>query len=351
MKVLYFFCLGKNKNNRKARLFLYSNIYKSYGTKKMEKNQVLNDIRKNGKRNDWQGKKKGNIQYADLLGELRYRKADRVKECADILQFIKNEEGRLKLHQTWFCGSRLCPICNWRKSLKHSNQVIQIVNEAVKRNPKGRFLFWTLTTKNVFAGKELNTEISKMNKAFDLMMKYKKIKKNMLGYLKATEVTVNSKDGSYNQHLHILVFVKSSYFVNSDNYISQAELTEFWKKALKIDYTPIVNVKAVKPKATEKEKGVIGAVYETAKYPVKSIDYLTDNHEENLQRVDDLEKGLKRKRLISFGGIFKEIRKELQMEDVESGDLIKTGSEDEELTTGQMIVARWNWERKNYFID
>ena len=27
----------------------------------------------------------------------------------------------------------------------------------------------------------------------------------MLGYLKATEVTVNKKDGSYNQHLHVLV--------------------------------------------------------------------------------------------------------------------------------------------------
>ena len=48
----------------------------------MEKRQVLKDVRKNGKVNDWQGKKKGNIQYADLLSELRYRKADRVKECA-----------------------------------------------------------------------------------------------------------------------------------------------------------------------------------------------------------------------------------------------------------------------------
>ena len=112
----------------------------------------------------------------------------------------------------------------------------------------------------------------------------------MLGYLKAAEVTVNQKDGSYNQHLHVLVFVKSSYFNSNDNYISQAELTEFWKKALKIDYTPIVNVKAVKPKATEKKR-VIGAVYETAKYPVKSIDYLTNDRHENLQRVEDLEKG------------------------------------------------------------
>ena len=121
---------------------------------------------------------------------------------------------------------------------------------------------------------------------------------------------------------------------------------------MKIDYTPIVNVKAVKPKATKEEKGVLGAVYETAKYPVKSIDYLTNDRVKNLQRVDDLEKGLKRKRLISFGGIFKEIRKELQLEDVENGNLIDTDStEEEKLNTGQIIIARWNWERQNYFVD
>lgn len=319
----------------------------------MDKNQVLNDIRKNGKRNDWKEKKRANIQYSDLLQELEYKKASNVRVCAEVLQFLKNDEGQLKLKQAWFCKSRLCPMCNWRRSIKHSSQVIKIVDEAVKKYPKGRFLFWTLTTKNVFTGDELNTELARMNKAFDRLMKYKKVQKNMLGYLKATEVTVNQQDGSYNQHFHILVFVRPSYFKGTgDNYISQSELTEFWKKSLKIDYTPIVNIKAVKAKATEKEKGVIGAVYETAKYPVKSIDYLTDNHEENLQRVDDLEVGLKRKRLISFGGIFKEIRKELQLEDVETGDLIKTSSEeDEELTTGQVIVARWNWERQNYFID
>lgn len=318
----------------------------------MENRQVLKDIRKNGKTNDWQEKKKGNLKYFSLLEELKYKKAERVQLCSEVLQFEKAEEG-LKLRQAWFCKSRLCPICNWRKSLKHSNQVIQIVNEAVKRNPKGRFLFWTLTTKNVFTGKELNEEITKLSKAFNRLMDYKKIQKNMLGYLKATEVTVNQKDGSYNQHLHVLVFVKANYFSGKeDNYISQSDLTEFWKKALKIDYTPIVNIKAVKPKATEKEKGVIGAVYETAKYPVKSIDYLTNDRDENLQRVEDLEKGLKSKRLISFGGIFKEIRKELQLEDVESGDLIKTDSEeDKEPTTGQVIIARWNWQRQNYYLD
>lgn len=42
----------------------------------------------------------------------------------------------------------------------------------------------------------------------------------------------------------------------------------------------------------------------------------------------------------------------LQLEDVESGDLIKTDSEeDKEPTTGQVIIARWNWQRQNYYLD
>lgn len=317
--------------------------------------QVFQDIRKNGKKSDWRGKKIANIEYADLLSELHYRKAENVKICAEVMRFEPTDTGHLKLKQTWFCKSKLCPLCNWRRSMKHSNQVVQVIDEAVKREASGRFLFWTLTSKNTYDGQELKKALSEMSEAFRKLVQYKKVKQNLLGFLRATEVTVNPKDDSYNQHMHVLVFVKSSYFKNSENYISQAELTEFWQKALKVDYTPIVNVKAVKLKNKIKnsEKDLLGAVYETAKYPVKSVDYLTDNHDQNLKRVEDLEKGLANKRLFSYGGLFKKIRKELQLADVEDekSDLIETGSEDDkDATTGEEIVAYWNWERKNYFI-
>ena len=107
----------------------------------MDKNQVLNDIRKNGKRNDWKEKKRANVQYSNLLQELEYKKASNVRVCAEVLQFLKNDEGQLKLKQAWFCKSRLCPMCNWRRSIKHSSQVIKIVDEAVKNILKDDFFF------------------------------------------------------------------------------------------------------------------------------------------------------------------------------------------------------------------
>lgn len=89
---------------------------------------------------------------------------------------------------------------------------------------------------------------------------------------------------------------------------------------------------------------------ETAKYPVKHTDFMTDDKERNLQRVTDLEKGLHRKRLISYGGLLKEIHKELNLSDVEDGDLVHVDDKKESLEDAFSIVAMWNWKRKNYYI-
>src|SRR5699024_11931064 len=70
------------------------------------------------------------------------------------------------------------------------------------------------------------------------------------------------------------------------------------------------------------------AIDETAKYPVKHTDFMTDDEERNLQVVSDLEEGLHRKRLISYGGLLKEIHKKLNLDDAEDGDLIHTDDEE-----------------------
>ena len=179
-------------------------------------------------------------------------------------------------------------------------------------------------------------------------MKYKKVSKNILGFIRATEVTKNEMMNTYHPHMHVLLFVKSDYFKgDKDNYLSQEEWTKFWKKAAKLTYTPIVDIRAVrtKNKSESDPNGMRKAILETAKYPVKPIDF----DEENLQTVDDLYSGMYRKRLIAFGGIFKEIRKELFLDDVEDGNLINT-SNAEESPTGIELIAIWNWERKNYYV-
>src|SRR5699024_12746299 len=87
------------------------------------------------------------------------------------------------------------------------------------------------------------------------------------------------------------------------------------------------------------------AIDETAKYPVKDTDFMTDDEERNLQRLADLEEGLYRKRLISYGGLLKEIHKELNLDDAEDGDLINTDDEENGDEDSITIIDMRNRER------
>ncbi len=318
----------------------------------MTDRKVLVDKSRSGKVRPWRERKLENLQYGDYLQILNYKKAHRVKECGEVLRFVEDEQGHKKLAQTWFCHSRLCPLCNWRRAMKQSNQLTQILAEAVKQRKTGRFLFLTLTVENT-TGKQLKSELRQMGRAIRDLMRYKKPAKNLLGYVRSTEVTVNHEADQpmYHHHMHVLLFVKSLYFKGSDNYISQSEWTGYWQRAMKLTYVPMVNVESVKPNVNRHKNSLLASAQETAKYQVKSKDILTNNQEQDLQVIDDLEQALAGSRQISYGGLLKEIRKQLQLEDVENGDLINTDCDNQEPDqVVREIVAKWDYLRKNYFI-
>lgn len=192
-----------------------------------------------------------------------------------------------------------------------------------------------------------------MGRAVAKIFQYTKVAKNLLGYVRSTEVTVNHEAGQpmYHHHMHVLLFVKNHYFKGTDNYISQVEWTGFWQRAMKLTYVPMVNVEAVKPSVNRHKNYLLASAQETAKYQVKSKDILTNNQEQDLQVIDDLEQALAGSRQISYGGLLKEIRKQLQLEDVENGDLINTDCDNQEPDqVVREIVAKRDYLRKNYFI-
>ena len=313
----------------------------------MEQNQnqeqVLLDKNKNGKDRDWRGRKILSLKLSDIFKELGYKRSmvERVQTCGETLHFIRQEDGNLKLYQAYFCKNKLCPMCNWRRSMKYSYQTSRIVNEAIKQEPKGRFLFLTLTVKNVPRG-ELNDTISQLTQSFDRLFRRAKVKKNLIGFLRSVEVTHNKKENTYHPHIHVLMMVKSSYFARKSNYISQKDWGDMWSQSLKVDYVPMVDIRAVK----ETGKGLKGAILETAKYPVKPIKLDI----ENKQVVDDLYNGLYRKRQLGYGGLFKTIKKQLALDDVENGNLVQTSDDQTDLSSGTKIVAYWNATKQNYFV-
>lgn len=121
---------------------------------------------------------------------------------------------------------------------------------------------------------------------------------------------------------------------------------------MKLDYTPVVDIRTVKARQS---KSLKAAIIETAKYPVKPFDVDTEEvslfTEMDKERItEDLTNGLYRKRQIGFGRLFKEIKAELELDDIEEGNLVQTGAEEKTETIGWEIVAFWNWDRKNYFV-
>ena len=338
-----------NKKTRSSERQKLLNYMRNLNNGKAE-SQQLRDLTKAGKQRNWRGKKIRNLKYAELLQDIGMPKSVRVKHCADKLIFKKTSNGRLKLHQAWFCKSRLCALCNWRRAMKHSNQVAKMLDTALETKPKARFLFITFTMKNVSA-EELGKAILKLSQAFTKLMKCAKVARNLLGYMRVIEVTVNNENGTYHPHIHALVMVKASYFNSSANYIEQTEWLLFWQQAMKLDYMPVVDVRTIKPKGSASD--TLASAKEVAKYPVKDTDYMSYDHRENMNRVIALENGLSGKRLVSYGLLFKEIRRKLKLEDVEAdSDLIKTLDDDEEgETRGGEIVAIWNNVRKNYFLS
>ncbi|MGZ1435200.1 protein rep, partial [Streptococcus thermophilus] len=255
------------KDNVRSFLFLLLLEWVNYIMDRTQnQGKILVDKNSRGKERDWRGRKVLSLRLADIFENLGYKKSlvERVQTCGDTLRFIRQEDGSLKLYQAYFCKNKLCPMCNWRRSMKYSYQTSRIVDEAIKQEPKGRFLFLTLTVKNV-EGKALNSTISKLTKSFDRLFKRAKVQRNLLGYLRSVEVTHNKDDNSYHPHIHVLMMVKSSYFKGKENYISQKEWGEMWSNSLKVSYKPMVDIRTVK----ETGKGLRGAVLETAKYPTK----------------------------------------------------------------------------------
>src|SRR5699024_2277782 len=101
------------------------------------------------------------------------------------------------------------------------------------------------------------------------------------------EVVDATNDLPYMEEPNVLVCVEPTYFKNTENYVNQKQWIQFWKKAMKLDYDPNVKVQMIRPKNKYKSD-IQSAIDETAKYPVKDTDFMTDDEEKNLKRLSDL---------------------------------------------------------------
>lgn len=353
----------------KGALSLLSNISTFPGS--CQGPETLKDLKANGKPRPWRKHKQGaqllSAVYevlADDYPEQAARYLDRARRIADCAPFAEFEllpDGGKKLHHSSFCRCRLCPMCQWRRSLKLGAQVRAVVSRAnaVKLSRDGAPYGWlllTVTVQNV-PGEKLSAEIDHIHKALNNMAKCARWRGSVKGWLRATEVTRNFNKksawyGTYHPHMHLLLCVNARYY-KSKEYIKKAEWLELWKHYAGLDYDPIIDVETIKTidgqniqdlPASERAAGMGKACAEVSKYAAKPSDYIRpDDLDLSAETVKLFDSTLENRRMTSWGGVLKETAKALQLDDIETGDLVHVETESEDDTANKLAdyVTYW----------
>ena len=179
------------------------------------------------------------------------RQAVRMGSCSKILEFgwlLDRITGELefRLKGAKFCRVRFCPTCQWRRALMWVARFNQAFPRIYLDHPEMRYLLLTLTVRNCRV-LDLRDTVKAMNYAWDKLTRRKVWP--ALGFVRSLEIT-RGKDGSAHPHFHVVLAVPPGYFVGR-KYLSTAKWAALWQAVLGVDYTPIVDVRIVKPKKRE----------------------------------------------------------------------------------------------------
>ena len=309
--------------------------------------------------------KKSSVKMSKLLFDIDKKKALRMFECAKILLFKNFEQiGYRKLFKAFMCKILLCPFCMTRKSILIGNNLHKVLQFGADEK-KLEYIHLTLALKNCKIN-ELQDTIELMLKSFKkfvnrdiFLQKGKGAKGTVKGWFRNLEVTFNHEEKTFHPHFHILLAVEKSYFfkqTNPDGYLTQERALQMWKECLGVDYLPTVDLRKVYYLDDKGNKiinftdgeGLKKAVEEASKYITKALDLLSIE-DEKLQKkvIRSMLQALSYRRLFAYGGVLKNIRAELKLQDEEKSNLINLGDDEIDTTGMEYFVEVYKWCQDN----
>lgn len=264
--------------------------------------------------------------------------AGRMRACSGFLGFVWSDdqetgESRLKLRDARFCRVRHCPVCQWRRSLMWQARFLRSLPDIEAGFPAARWLFLTLTVQNMPLH-DLRNGLQAMNQAWHRLVKRPEFSANVQGWIRTTEVT-RSKNDYAHPHFHCLLMVRPSYFAK--NYVKQERWADLWRECARLDYQPIVDIRAVKSK-TPGDNGLRRAVSETLKYAVKPQD-MQDAW------LIGLTKQVHKLRFIASGGALKNVLRET---DETEDDLLLADKASEPDADKPQLYFDWQRRERHY---
>lgn len=266
-----------------------------------------------------------------------YVLASRMDCCAGELKFGWSKAGqsgmrRIRLLRAKFCRVRICPMCAWRRSLWYRARLVNRLPERLE--PSDAALFLTLTVRNCQIT-SLRGELKAMRAAFSRLVRMKAWPGR--GWVRMTQVT-RGKGGPMQAHPHfhvVLLVDRRSYF--GPGYLSNMDWTVLWRKALRADYDPIVDVRRIKAS----EDSLTAAVAEITHYACAPADLCSDG-----EWTREYAKQTKGTRFADSGQCLRGILGR-EGEDEPLGDDRGEGVDED---AGSFVVC-WRWRPNCYILD
>ena len=310
--------------------------------------------------------KKSSVKMSKLLFDIDKKKALRMVECAKILLFKNFEQiGYRKLFKAFMCKILLCPFCMTRKSILIGNNLHKVLQFGAEEK-KFEYIHLTLALKNCKIN-ELQDTIDLMLKSFHKFVnrdifkqKGKGAKGTVKGWFRNLEITFNHEEKTFHPHFHVVLAVEKSYFfkeTNPDGYLTQERALQMWRECLGVDYLPTTDLRKVYYldengnkiiKFDNNSEGLKKAVEEASKYITKAMDLLSIE-DEKLQKkvIKSMLQALSYRRLFAYGGVLKNIRAELKLQDEEKSNLINLGDDEIDTTGMEYLVEVYKWCQEN----
>jgi plasmid rolling circle replication initiator protein Rep len=264
----------------------------------------------------WQEHKALAVKVGDRLIDCGLKKRGyNIKMCGTELIFgVCADCGHISLRSAQLCRDRLCPVCNWRLSIKRYATMTRIMQLLYTRHPHATYSLVTLTAANCRPG-ELKEYVGRMQDAWEAASRQRWARADIIGWARSIEVTYNTQQGTLHPHYHVIV-------VGSDD-VAYKLRSEWLEQCRKRGIKALMKAQDVQDIEAQHTEGasLARAVCETYKYMVKSSDVL----EMPLGVLRTFAEGIAGKRLISFGGEIKDIAKELE------ADLDEGGEQEEEI--------------------
>ena len=268
----------------------------------------------------WSSKKAENVAVAHKMIEAGFRK--RGYQMLDCGKFIETRVcpdcGKSFISSAMLCRDRMCPTCQWRLSLKRFAEMCATLS-AITDLGDYHSAFLTLTVKNCKPG-ELRETIREMSKAWNRLLQRVTFKKHVAGWARSVEVTYNEERKTFHPHFHCILL--------TDGYFSEggfhSQFRKEWQEVMQVDYEPITDFQWIRDRESRVDNDTfVKAILETFKYISKTklvVTMPTDVFRKYVNGISGL-------RLASYGGVIKDMRKELQL------------AEDEEIEEESRLVC------------